>query len=106
MFDRLIVINVTDMSTMFNGCSNLINLDLSHFDTSKVTNMQGMFNVCRNLTSLDLSGFDTSNVTRMYNMFSNCSNLKSITATQTIKDKILKPESNTDVPSSVNWIIK
>ena len=30
--------NVTDMSSMFQDCHNLINLDLSKFDTKNVTN--------------------------------------------------------------------
>ena len=29
----------TDMNNMFNGCSSLTSLDLSHFDTSNVTDM-------------------------------------------------------------------
>ena len=94
------------MSAMFRESNNLTNLDVSHFDTSNVTNMYGMFSGCQNLTNLDVSGFDTSNVRNMSNMFNNCSSLKSITAPQTVKDKILNTESNTNVPSSVTWIIK
>ena len=65
--------NVTDMSRMFCGCSSLVNLDLSSFDTSKVTNMGYMFFGCNSLTSLDLSGFDTSNASGKYSMFLDCS---------------------------------
>ena len=97
---------VTDMSDMFSYCESLTSLDVSKWGTSKVTDMDWMFTNCKLLTSLDVSGWNTSKVTSMYNMFSNCSSLKSITATQTIKDKILKPESNTDVPSGVTWTIK
>ena len=60
---------VTDMAYMFAGISNLTSLDLSNFDTSKVTDMQWMFAGISNLTSLDLSNFDTSNVTDMEAMF-------------------------------------
>ena len=60
---------VTDMSYMFYGMSNLITLDLSNFDTSKVTDMQSMFNHMSNLTTLNLSNFDTSKVTDMNYMF-------------------------------------
>ena len=70
--------NMTDMNGMFNGCYNLISLDLSSFDTSKVTRMDGMFQNCHSLISLDLSGFDTSKVTRMSRMFFNCYNLTSL----------------------------
>ena len=69
---------VTDMSSMFENCSGLTNLNVSSFDTSKVTNMSSMFENCSGLTSLDLSNFDTSNVTYMRYMFQNCSGLTSL----------------------------
>ena len=61
--------NVTDMNGMFQGMSNLTTLNLSNFDTSKVTNMESMFSHMFSLTSLDLSNFDTSKVTNMGGMF-------------------------------------
>ncbi len=88
--------NVKNMSYMFAYTSELENLDLNSFDTSKVTDMNNMFNTCKatiagfdkfntskvkdmnNMfynsyfsTPLDLSSFDTSNVTDMSYMFSN-----------------------------------
>ena len=69
---------VTDMNTMFSGMSNLTTLDLSNFDTSKVTDMSSMFDSVRNLTTLDLSNFDTSKVTYMYGMFNDMSNLTTL----------------------------
>ena len=70
--------NIADMSNMFNSCTNLINLDLSSFNTSKATNMNNMFSICMNLINLDLSNFDTSNVTNMSYMFSSCSKLTNL----------------------------
>ena len=70
--------NVTSMSYMFNGCLNLVELDVTHFNTAKVTNMNGMFNDCSNLTELDVTNFNTANVTDMRYMFSNCPNLTTI----------------------------
>lgn len=61
--------NVTIMSYMFSGCTQLTGLDVSGFDTSSVIDMSGMFNDCQSLTSLDLSSFNTSNVTSMSYMF-------------------------------------
>ena len=69
---------VTDMHNMFYGMSNLTTLNVSHFDTSKVTNMGLMFYGMSGLTSLDLSNFDTSKVTNMGNMFSSMTNLTSL----------------------------
>ena len=70
--------NVTNMSSLFGGCSSLTNLDVSHFNTSSVTNMSGMFSNCRGLTSLDVSHFNTSSVTNMSGMFSSCLGLTSL----------------------------
>ena len=69
---------VTDMSFMFNSMSNLTALNLSNFDTSKVTDMSGMFQNTRNLTSLNLSNFDTSKVTNMQKMFAHMHSLTSL----------------------------
>ena len=70
--------NVTNMGFMFLGMSNLTTLNLSNFDTSKVTNMARMFVDMSNLTSLNLSNFDTSNVTNMGSMFSLMSSLTAL----------------------------
>ena len=69
---------VTNMGGMFYGMSNLTTLNVSHFDTSKVADMSLMFHGMRDLTSLDLSNFDTSKVTNMGNMFSSMTNLTSL----------------------------
>ena len=70
--------NVTNMQFIFYGCSGLTNLDLSNFNTANVTTMEGMFDHCSALTSLDLSGFNTARVTEMSWMFFECSNLTTI----------------------------
>ena len=82
--------NVTNMDSMFYGCSSLTSLDLSGFDTSKVTNMETMFDSCSSLTSLDLSGFDTSKVTKMGNMFDMCSSLTSLDLSKWDTSKVTK----------------
>ena len=69
---------VTDMRAMFNDMRNLTTLNLSNFDTSKVTDMGYMFNDMRNLTTLNLSNFDTSKVTDMGYMFAEMHNLTSL----------------------------
>ena len=86
MFYEIIALNssnfdtskMTDMSWMFDNCLNLTTLDLSNFDTSNVTNMSYMFSECQSLTSLDLSNFNTSKVTDMSYMFSYCSRFMSL----------------------------
>lgn len=69
---------VVDCSGMFSGCSTLITLDLSNFNTSSVTDMSRMFSYCSSLTSLDLSNLNTPKVTEIGSMFRNCSKLTSL----------------------------
>ena len=63
---------------MFYGLSNIINIDLSKFDSSKVTNMLKIFQDCTSLTSINLKNLNTSIVEDMRDLFVNCKNLKSI----------------------------
>ena len=69
---------VTDMHNMFYGMSNLTTLNVSHFDTSKVADMSLMFHGMRDLSALNLSSFNTSQVTDMHNMFYGMSNLTTL----------------------------
>lgn len=68
-------VNMTSTINMFSDCVNLIELDLSGFNTSNVTQMNNMFYNCSNLVEINLSSFDTTNVTHMSSMFKNCPNL-------------------------------
>ena len=69
---------VTDMYSMFNGMPNLTTLNLSNFNTSKVTDMSFMFYNMPNLTTLNLSNFNTSKVTKMQYMFADMRNLTTL----------------------------
>ena len=73
--------NVSSMYFMFYGCSNLTSLNLTNFNTKNVKNMNGMFGDCTHLTSLDITNFNTAKVTNMGNMFLGCSNLTSLDLT-------------------------
>lgn len=70
--------NVTNMSGMFEGCSNLTSLDLSKLDTSNVTDMSVMFHGCSGLTSLNLKGLNTASVTNMASIFDECRSIKEL----------------------------
>ena len=72
------VTNVTDMSYLFNGNTNLTRLDLSYWAPKNTTDMNHMFSNCTNLERVyikdnknDSTGnvFDVSNVTNMSAMF-------------------------------------
>ena len=73
--------NVTDMASMFRGCSSLTTLDVSNFNTSNVTYLLGMFLGCSGLTNLDVTNFNTSNVTYLSSMFRGCSSLTTLDVT-------------------------
>ena len=75
-----IIWNETIISTkkMFENCYNIIEIDLSQFDTSKVKDMSYMFNNCFSLTSLNLTNFNTSLVETINYIFSQCTSLKSL----------------------------
>ena len=71
----------TTMQSMFRRCVNLIELDLSSFDTSNVTDMVGMFQSDDADNSMKIQriilgeNFNTSKVTNMRAMFGNCYSL-------------------------------
>jgi surface protein len=66
--------SVTNMNSMFNGCSSLQTVPL--FNTQAVTNMQSMFSSCSSLQTVPL--FNTQAVTNMQSMFSSCSSLQTV----------------------------
>ena len=72
-------LNVTNMKYMFNEC-NLLNEIKSpnKFITDKVISTEGMFQGCSELKDLDLSSFDASNVKYKKFMFNKCDKLKNI----------------------------
>ena len=65
---------VTDMNSMFNGCTSLITIPV--LDTSQATSMNYMFSGSTSLTSIP--ALDTSKVTNMDSMFYDCTSLTSI----------------------------
>ena len=69
---------VTNMGYMFYNISNPTTLDLSNFDTSQVRSMRSMFSAMYNLATLNISNFDTSKVTDMAGMFYSVSTLNTL----------------------------
>ena len=76
--------NITDMNSMFNGCSSLTTLDLSGLNTSKVTTMQEMFSGCTSLTSLNLSDLNMKKLQYVAHMFYDCSSLTDVFISQEV----------------------
>ena len=82
-----------DSNRMFRDLSNLISLDVSNFDTSRVTNMEAMFAGMPSLTTLNLSNFDTSKVTRMNSMFEGVSRLTTLNLSNFDTSKVTDMEA-------------
>ena len=68
---------VKRMDYIFNGCKNLKKIIMNNnFKTPNVINMASFFAYCESLTSLDLSNFSTSLTINMAFMFENCVSIK------------------------------
>ena len=70
--------NLNNCSYMFNKCKNIISIDLSSFDSSKVTDMNHMFSDCYNVKNIILTNLNTENVINMSYMFNKCYELVKI----------------------------
>ena len=71
--------NVTTMENMFCFCDKLKNIiGIENLDVSKLKNANSMFYMCENLVELDLTNWNTTSLENMSFMFYNCSNLKII----------------------------
>ena len=85
--------NLNDFSYMFRKCSNITEINLSNFNTSKIKSMNRMFTSCSSLTSLDLSNIDTSQVENMENMFHGCSSLTPLDLSNFNTSKVVNMDS-------------
>jgi surface protein len=67
---------------LFHGCQNLASLDLSSWNTANVTDMESMFNGCSNLTTISVGpNWNTDNVSSSQDMFYGCTDLVGIMGT-------------------------
>ena len=82
--------DVTDMSFMFAGCTNLATFaGIEYFNTTNVTNMAHMFEGC-NMTgwSFNLTKFNTHNVENMSAMFKDCRSLATLNLNMFITERV------------------
>ena len=68
--------NIENIDYMFYGCTSLKNIIFGKFETSKLNIMEYVFQQCSSLETLNLSSFDTSKVTDFHYMFAGCNSLK------------------------------
>ena len=64
-----------DCSKMFYNLRNIIEINLSNYDSSQVTNMSEMFCHCGSLNSIDFTNFNTAKVVDFKSMFYGCNHL-------------------------------
>ena len=77
---NLIYLDLSNLNTsrvMFSTCRKLKEIKgINKLNTSNVIDLNGIFQECNELEYLDLSNFNTSNVNNMKGMFYNCKKLK------------------------------
>ena len=69
---------ITNAYRMFMACYNIIEMDLSHFDSSKISIMGMMFYSASGLTSINLTNYSTEEAYDIGSMFDGCSKLTSL----------------------------
>ena len=74
--------NVLSCICMFNGCRSLKKINFGKLDFSLVTNFGDMFHCCENLIDCDISNFNTKNCKSFNGIFSLCKKLKKINLTR------------------------
>ncbi len=70
--------NIYSINSLFKNNKNLKKLNINDFSTSKMVYMNEVFKGCEKLTSLDISKWDTSNVENMTSMFEGMTSLEKI----------------------------
>lgn len=70
--------NETSLKELFYKSTNLMNVNASNWDTSKVTSLRSMFGYCVSLETVEFADWDVCNVTSFFALFDACMNLKTI----------------------------
>ena len=82
------------MAGLFQGCSSLLSLpDISKWNTSNVKNMSSLFEGCANLVTIKIADWDISKVESMNSLFKECISLQNLPGisnwdTSHVKDKL------------------
>ena len=81
---------------MLCGCSSLVSINLSNFDTYNVNDMSFMFYGCNSLIYVDLSNFNMINCINYNEIFSNINNIRYINLYNFKNDKTIGNIFNRD----------
>ena len=69
---------ITNISMLFNGCKNLLNVDGKEWYGNKIEDMSYTFNRCKKLKEIHLGYIKTDNVKNMCGLFNGCESLTKI----------------------------
>ena len=69
---------LTNLDHMFEGCKDIIYVNLSHIQPPSIDSMSHTFKGCEKLQKIDLTSIDTSKVKSMDSLFENCISLTDI----------------------------
>ncbi len=86
--ENLVATNLIKATSMFEGCSLLLSVNLLGFGNSPVTSVESMFRTCSNLKSVDLSNFVTPDLTYCANMFYSCKKLTDVNISRMVTTKV------------------
>ena len=70
--------SLSSCASMFQGCNQITEIDLTNFDSSQVQNMDYMFDGCTSLKTIKFGNFQTSKLKIMEYVFQNCEQLESL----------------------------
>ena len=70
--------NLKSMFGMFKGCENLIDVDLTNLNTSRLENINSLFEGCNNLENVNFFNKQLDKIREAENIFNGCENLVEI----------------------------
>ena len=80
---------IRECACMFRGCSSIVEINFTSFDTSKCSNMYAFLTDCHSLKKVNLSNFDTSSITQLSAFFWNCNSLISVDVSNFDTSKVI-----------------
>jgi len=81
---------LTSLDFLFNGCDDLISVDLSHMNFPNISRLSYTFNDCKNVEKINLTSLDTSKVENMEFLFAGCDNLVEIIGLENLNTSSLR----------------
>ena len=75
---------------LFYECNDLINVDLSHINTTNMSRISYTFYNCKNVEQVNFTLLDTSNIEYMEFLFAGCENLVDIIGLESLNTSLIK----------------